>query len=158
METHSGKRKAPRPLCLRVRHTPCWTAACWQSPVDLCTERKRLQRNALAFKSSSNRQMTWVPRAGWGEMPREEPQIEQLLGGGTRCSRTSKRKVLRRHTVPLCSLMARCAPVAGSEEQVPARPAESSKRGWVPLAQTQPSSNLDHQPSVAGKQKIKNNN
>lgn len=82
METHSGKRKAPRPLCLRVRHTPCWTAACWQSPVDLCTERKRLQRNALAFKSSSNRQMTWVPRAGWGEMPREEPQIEQLLGGG----------------------------------------------------------------------------
>lgn len=102
METHSGKRKAPRPLCLRVRHTPCWTAACWQSPVDLCTERKRLQRNALAFKSSSNRQMTWVPRAGWGEMPREEPQIEQLLGGGDKMLQNIKKKSPQ---TPHCAFM-----------------------------------------------------
>ena len=63
METHSGKHKGPPQLCLRARHTPCWTAAGWQSPGDLCTKRKQLGRNAWGSKSLSTEK--WhEPRAG----------------------------------------------------------------------------------------------
>lgn len=40
VETHSERHKGSLQLCRRAHRTPCWTAVCWQSPVDLCTKRK----------------------------------------------------------------------------------------------------------------------
>lgn len=81
METHSGKHKGPPQLCLRARHTPCWTAACWQSPVDLRTKRKWLQRNAYGSKSSSTEKWNGSQELGMKRCSGRSPKLNNFWGG-----------------------------------------------------------------------------